>query len=292
MKGPTCYLNGKFLPLAQANISVLDRGFLFGEGIYEVIPVFSGLLFRLEKHLQRLQQSLSAIELSSPLTNNALTQVLQELMHRNHSIGSNMSLYLQITRGAPSQRNHVYQNDSITTVFAMAQSLTQPNITEGVKAITLADTRWSLSCIKSTSLLANVILKQQASKQGAAEALLIREGCLTEGAASNVFVVKNQVISTPPKSNFLLGGITRDVLIELLQRQEYPACLEQTVTEQALQEADEIWITSSTKEILPITVLNKKPIGDGQPGPIWHQTNELYQNYKQATITRGSHDTR
>jgi D-alanine transaminase len=284
----TVFLNGRFLPAREATISVLDRGFLFGDGVYEVIPVYGGRPFRLEPHLDRLDHSLSGIRLANPLPHARWREVLSELVSRNE--GEDQSIYLQVTRGA-ALRDHGFPADAEPTVFAMSSPLKPvPEQTrrEGINAITVEDIRWRHCDIKAIALLPNVLLRQRALDQGAAEAILVREGEVTEGAASNVFVVRKGEIRTPPKGNLLLPGITRDLVVELC-RGDGLDCREAPLLEEDLREADEIWITSSTKEVVPVTRLDGVPVGEGIPGPMWERVIGLYHDYK-AAFRRGEAD--
>jgi len=271
------YLNGEFLPLSEARIPVLDRGFIFGDGVYEVIPVYAGNLFRLSEHLQRLENSLNGIKLPNPLTHQQWVEILETVVNRNN--GGDQSLYLQITRG-PAKRNHNFPEQIKPTVFIMSDPLETGPPSPGVKAITCADIRWQYCDIKSIALLANVLLRQQAIEVGAAEAILIRDGYVMEGAASNVFIVVDGVAITPPKSQFILPGITRDLILEAMQAAQLP-CREANIPETQLRSADEIWLTSSTREILPIIALDDKIIGTGEPGAVWSKVWHIYQEYKQ-----------
>ena len=271
------YLNGKFLPLEEAHVSVLDRGFIFADGVYEVIPAYGGKLFRLSEHLQRLENSLNSIKLSNPLTEQQWTEILETVIAKN--TGTNQSVYLQITRG-PAKRNHNFHEQVVPTVFVMSEELKSLPPSTGVKAITCNDTRWQNCDIKSISLLANILLRNQAIETGATESILIRDGYVMEGAASNIFVIVDGVAITPPKSQFILSGITRDLIIEAMQVAKLP-CKEADISVAQLETATEIWMTSSTKEIVPIIELDGKIIGTGKPGVIWSQVWEIYQNYKQ-----------
>jgi D-alanine transaminase len=281
------YLNGEFLPRREARISVMDRGFLFGDGVYEVIPCYSGKLFRLEHHLSRLDDSLAGIRMASPHDHAEWRSILEELVAQQPC--SEQSIYLQVTRGSTGERDHAIPRGIQPTVFAMAMPFEEPDpqlAEEGVSAVTLDDIRWRLCNIKAITLLANVLVKQEARDQGAIEAILIRDGIAHEGAASNLFMVENGVITTPPKSRFLLPGITRDLVLELAQREKLP-CREEAVSEQRLQQMDELWLTSSTKEVIPVTHLNDRPIGNGRPGPMFRQMAALYADYK-ARIKAGT----
>lgn len=276
----TVYLNGKFLPADQACIPVLDRGFIFGDGVYEVIPVYGGKAFRLDEHLKRLQNSLDAVRIPNPLTNDAWASMLNELIAQND--GTDQSLYFQVTRGS-AQRDHALPENPQPTVFAMSNPL-KPVAAEifeaGVSAITLDDIRWQRCHIKAISLLPNILLRQEALDQDAAEAILIRDGLATEGAASNLFVVINDVLCTPPTGPFLLPGITRDLILELAAANDIEHC-EKNISREDLLQADEIWLTSSTKEILPVTQLDGATVANGQPGPLFKSMLALYQDYKQ-----------
>ncbi|MDX1811106.1 MAG: D-amino-acid transaminase [Gammaproteobacteria bacterium] len=278
------YLNGKFCPADDAKISVFDRGFLLGDGVYEVIPAYAGNLFRLQEHLERLQSSLDAIRLENPLSFEQWAEMLNELIQKNYD--PNLSVYLQVTRGA-AVRDHAFPKDTPATIFAMCNvihALPEKYYEQGVTAITVVDNRWQRCDIKAISLLANVLLRQQAVDQDAAESILIRDGKLTEGAASNVFAVIDGEIRTPAKSQYILPGITRDLVVELA-RSNGLAVAEKDVTENELLNAEEIWVSSSTKEILPITSLNGQIIGDGKPGKVWQQMSKIYREYKQSLLS-------
>ena len=275
------YLNGDFKPISEACVSVLDRGFLFGDGVYEVIPAYGGHLLRLDAHLQRLQNSLDGIRLKNPLSNSQWQQMLKLLVEKN--IGVDQGIYLQVTRGAASQRNHNFPDQVTPTVFAMSNELkpiSREIAEQGIEAVTLDDIRWRACNIKTTALLANTLLRQQATDKGAGEAILLRDGYATEGSASNVFVVYDNTILTPPTSPLLLPGITRDLVLELARTHDMPH-QQREVTEQELRDASEIWITSSTREVLPVLMLDGEPVGTGQAGPVWQQMIDYFQDYKQ-----------
>lgn len=277
---PTVYLNGTYLPLEDARISVLDRGFLFADGVYEVIPAYGGHLLRLQEHLQRLQTNLDAIRMDNPLSSAQWQEILQRLLEENP--GEDQSVYLQVTRGVAATRNHAFPEVVTPTVFVMATQLSMVNkeqLRPGVAAITLDDIRWKACNVKSISLLGNILLRQQAHDKNAAEAILINEGRAVEGAASNVFIVKDGVLMTPPTSHCLLPGITRDLVLELAQKHQMP-CAERDISAQELAGADEIWLTSSTREILPVIELDGQPVANGEAGPIWEKMIDIYQQYK------------
>ena len=273
------YLNGRYLPLEEAVISPLDRGFLFADGVYEVIPVYNGHLFRLAQHLQRLETSLAGIRLPSPHDAEEWRLLLTELVRRNPV--PDQAVYLQVTRGV-AQRDHGFPARTQPTVFAMplpAKPLPDGVRRKGVAAITLEDTRWRHCHLKTIALLPNILLRQEALERGADEAILIRDGMVTEGAASNVFLVQDGRIFTPAKGPWLLPGITRDLIVELGRRHGLQV-YEDTITSAQLAGAEEIWLSSSTREILPVTRLDGRPVGGGVPGPLWHRMCQLYQAYK------------
>lgn len=278
------------MPLDEACVPVLDRGFIFGDGVYEVIPVYGGQLFRLTPHLDRLDRSLAGIRLANPLSHGEWEKLLDELVTRNNTPGiSDQSVYLQITRGV-AKRDFGFPKDARPTVFAMSNPMmpVAPAVnTEGVAAITLEDIRWHYCHIKAITLLASNLLRQQALDSGAVEAILIRNGEVTEGAASNLFIVKDNVVITPPTGPNLLPGITRDLIVELCGAHGV-ACQERPVSEGELRDADEIWLTSSTKEILPVTRLDDARVGQGKPGPLWQRMIGHYQDYKRQLRAAGA----
>lgn len=274
------YLDGQYLPLAQAQVPVLDRGYLFADGVYEVMPVYASRIFELDAHLDRLDSSLQAIELPNPLAREAWRDMLNSLVKRNG--GGEQMLYLQVTRGTQPKRSFALPAKPEPRVLAFCQPL--PPVSDdirqaGVAALTHPDTRWLNCHIKSIALLGSVLLSHTALQAGCNEVILLRDGMLTEGGSSNVFVVRAGVVITPPKSRLILAGITRDVLLELLRTAGIP-CEEQPVSEAWLRQADEIWITSSTREIYPVTSLDSKPVGTGKPGALWGQAFALFQARK------------
>ncbi len=281
---PIVYLNGKFLPLDQAFVPVLDRGFIFGDGVYEVIPAYGGRLFRFQHHLDRLEHSLAGIRLANPLTHDEWARLLTELIEHNANADiPDQYIYFQVTRGV-AKRDHAFPKGVPATVFAMSNPLPAPatNLADaGVAAITLDDIRWQWCQIKAIALLPNILLRQQALDNGAAEAILIRNGEATEGAASNLFIVKDNTIITPPTGPKLLPGITRDLILELAAANGI-ACKEDLIMNPDLRDADEVWLTSSTKEILPVTKLDGVDVGAGKPGPMWARMTALYQDYKRS----------
>jgi D-alanine transaminase len=264
----------------------MDRGFLFGDGIYEVIPVYGGKLFRLAHHLKRLQNSLDGVRIANPLSTPAWESMLTELVERNP--GSDQAVYLQVTRGVVPRRDHAFPDKIQATVFAMSSPSAEPVDSasrQGITAITLPDIRWQHCNIKAITLLPNVLLRQQAIDAGSVEAILLKDGYAIEGAASNVFIVTNGVLMTPPNGPALLPGITRDLILELAVANAIPF-RECSIPEADLRGADEIWLTSSTREISPVTKLDDQLVGSGQPGPAWKTMIGLFQEHKER-IRRG-----
>jgi len=275
------YLNGEYLPASAARVSVMDRGFLFGDGVYEVIPVFGGRLLRIDEHLRRLQNSLDRVSMFNPKSVDEWTATLENLLLRNP--GEDRGVYLQITRGAAEYRDLTPSPDLRPTVFIMVMHLkpVDPQQLEaGIDAITVDDFRWHACDIKSISLIANVMMRIQADNAGVVDAIMVRNGRATEGTASNVFVVKNGVLATPPKSRHLLPGITRDLVIELAENNNID-CEVREIDAHELESADEIWLTSSTREIAPVVRLNGNLVGDGRAGVLWKRMIMLYQQFKQ-----------
>ena len=281
MTSKLVYLNGEYLPINEAKISVLDRGFIFGDGVYEVIPAYGGKSLRFEHHMQRLQNSLDAVRITNPLSNTQWQEILDKLITETGS--QDQYLYLHITRGVAS-RDHRFPDETKPTVFVMSSILqpVDPELLEkGISAVTLDDIRWQHCNIKAIALLPNILLRQQAVDQDAMEAILIRDGDMTEGAASNIFIVSDGVIKTPAKGKKLLPGITRDLVVELAKTHNMPV-EEVSITEKEFLAADEIWLTSSTKEILPVTRINEQQVGNGKPGAVWQDMYQKYQDYKEV----------
>ena len=271
------YLNGEYLPISEARVSVLDRGFTFGDGIYEVLPVYSGRIFRLAEHLQRLNNNLSAIYMDNPHSIDEWEELFKTLLVKNQ-IDNDYSIYVQISRGV-GERNHTYDKGLTPTVFAMCKPMVSRDLVKGIRAVTHDDIRWQLCNIKATALLASVLLKRHAlDKDGSQEAILLRNGKVTEGAASNVFIVLDGKVRTPAKDSHILPGITRDLVVELLQDTDF-GCDESDISEKELLGAGEIWISSSTMGIVPVTILDGKKVGDGVPGEVWKIAAKMYQNF-------------
>lgn len=281
------YLNGEFMPLEEARISPLDRGFIFGDGVYEVVPVYSRRPFRMAEHLRRLQHSLDGIRLVNPLTDAQWTQLMTDIIAKNADAGDDQSVYLQVTRGV-AKRDHAFPKDVRQTIFMMSGPLTTPSreqIDHGVPAITAEDFRWLKCDVKSVSLLGNCLLRQMAVDAGAVETILFRDGKLTEASASNVFVVKNGVLLAPPKNHLVLPGITYDVVLEIARTREFEVEV-RDISEAETRNADEIWVSSSTKEVLAVTTLDGKPVGDGAPGPLFHRMHAIYQDFKRDVMRK------
>ncbi len=275
------YLNGEYLPQTQARVSVLDRGFLFGDGVYEVIPVFGGEPLRLNEHLERLQRSMDRVGLQNPLSISEWNDVFQTLLERNP--GGDRSIYLQVTRGVSPVRDLSVTEDTAPTVFVMVNDIKPveyDTLERGIEAITVDDFRWKACDIKSVSLIANVMIRLHANRSSVVDAIMVRDGLLTEGTASNVFMVHDNVIATPPKSECLLPGITRDLVIELARANGF-IIEERDIRESELETADEIWLTSSTREIAPVVKINEHTVGNGVAGECWKKMIAIYQAYKQ-----------
>lgn len=277
------YFNGDFLPLDDVRISPLDRGFLYADGVYEVIPVYAGHLFRTDEHLTRLAASLAAVRLEDPMDRRGWHAMLEDLVGRNG--GGHQSLYVQVTRGV-APREHAFPAGVSPTVFAMTRLRETDIQVSPVKAVTRPDIRWGRCDIKSVALLANVLARQEAADEEADEAILIRDGFLTEGASSNVFVVSGSRIITPPKGPSILPGITRDLVLDLARQADLDV-LEAPIPEPALREADEVWITSSTRELTPVVRLDGAWLGNGAPGVMWERMHDAFRAFK-ARLTAGA----
>jgi D-alanine transaminase len=276
---PICYLNGRYLPLAEARVSPLDRAFLFGDAVYEVLPVYASRPFRLREHLDRLNRSLAGIRMSAPMPHADWALLCQELISRNSA--RDAYLYLQVTRGAELGRNHAWPEDLKPTLFAYVTALepVSPSLLEqGVSAVTATDTRWARRDIKSTALLANILLKKLSADAGAFETIMLENGELTEGSSTTVHVVTDGVIRTPPNGHRILPGTTRDVVTELAGRLSVRS-ESSRVSEANLRAADEIWLAFATRGVLPVTVLDGAPIGTGKPGPLFKRMSAAFADY-------------
>lgn len=277
------YLNGNYLPLGQACISPLDRGFMFGDGVYEIIGMYRGKLVSSREHLLRLQQSLKAIKLPLKVGIKHWEDIFYELIKRNRAENKNKYIYLQVTRGVDKKRTHIFPKGRVRpTVFVMlgdAHAASYSELSKGYSAIIRNDIRWSYCHVKSIALLANVLASQEAESHGATETIFIHNNYAIEGSNSNLFVVKNKVLMTPPKSRRLLGGITREIILKLA-RQLKISCKVRNITKQELFDADEVWVSSAARDIMPIIKLDNKLVNKGKVGPIWKQIQQAYQKYK------------
>ena len=272
------YLNGEFLPVTEARVSVLDRGFTFADAVYEVIPVYGETIFRVEEHLQRLENSLSAIAIANPFSSSHWLKILSDILEKNPS-KRERSLYMQVTRGV-SDREHLHMNDLQPTVFVMCREVAETDLSSGVKVITHEDIRWDYCHIKTTALLANVMLKRKAKDaDGAVETVLIKNDMITEGAASNVFVVKDGLVMTAKKDGSVLPGITRDLVLELLQYAGINYS-EESVPLSVLETANEVWLTSSSMGVAPVIRIDERDVADGKTGPLWKRVEKLFKEFK------------
>jgi D-alanine transaminase len=286
------FLNGEMMPIGAARVSVEDRGFLFGDGVYEYLPVYSRRPFRLAEHLARLKASLAALSIINPHDDARWGEIIRQVIAANP--WDDQGVYVQITRGV-APRNHAYPKDIKPTVYVCASALTTPSrvqIDHGVIAVTHEDFRWLRCDIKTTALLASCMLREFAVQQGAVEAILLRDGFLTEASASNVMIVKDGTVLAPPKSRLMLAGITYDVVLELMGKSGVPHAVRR-VTEAELRSADEVWLTSSSKEVLAVSRLDDKPVGNGpaagRPGPVFRRVHALYQEYKMTVMRAAVH---
>ncbi|HNQ04302.1 MAG TPA: D-amino acid aminotransferase [Thiobacillaceae bacterium] len=283
---PIVCLNGEFLPLDQARVPVMDRGFLFGDGVYEVIPAYDRQPFRLAGHLRRLDRSLAGIRLANPHDDGKWAELVRAVIES--APWDDVGVLLQVTRGS-GPREHAFPAQVMPTVFLMPLALQPPEqvaVARGVAAVTAQDNRWLRCDLKTISLLGNVLLRQLSVDAGCAETILLRDGWLTEGTASNVLIVRDGVLLTPPETPLLLPGITHEVVLELA-RAHGMAHATRPIHEDELRAADEIWITSSTKEVLAVTCLDGHPVGTGRPGPIFQRMLRVYREYKRAVMRAG-----
>jgi D-alanine transaminase len=279
------FLNGKFLPIEQATVPVLDRGFIFGDGVYELIPVYSRAPFRMDEHLARLEKSLGAVRIKNPYPREKWREIILQLIAKQS--WNDQGVYLQVTRGV-AKRDHAFPAGVEPTVFMMCNPLVNPPkelVEKGAAAVSAVDYRWHRCDIKSISLIGNCLLRQVSADAGAVETILFRDGKLTEASASNVFVASNGVLLSPPKSNLILPGITYDVVVEIAQATKIPLEF-RDVTEAEVRAADEVWVSSSSKEILAIVTLDGKPVGNGKPGPLFRKAYQGYQEFKAKVMRK------
>ena len=272
---PVAYLNGQYLAIHEACISPLDRGFLFGDAVYEVIPVFGGKALLLDAHLKRLARSLEQLDMVNPMDTSGWTAVIEQLVQRNG--GGDLGVYLQITRGADSKRDHLPPAGIQPTVFGMVSAA--PARCGAISAITLPDSRWGRCDIKATALLANILARRQAAQAGADEAILVWEGMVTEGSSSSVLIVEGGRLVRRPNSQDILPGTTTDLIVQLASEAGH-TCSEEMIATSRLHEADEVWVTSAMRGVAAVTLLDGNPVGDGQPGPVWRKVAELYEARK------------
>jgi len=276
---PVCHLNGQLLPLREARISPLDRSFLFGDGVYEVIAVRRGQPRRLASHLARLQRSLAELRIRNPHDEGSWRGLIRQLIDANGS--GDLYVYLQVSRGAEFGRNHAFPVGIEPTIFAFCAPLpaaSPESLERGIACITAPDTRWARCDIKSVALLANVLLRQQAVEAGAAETILLRDGWLTDASSSTVYVVIDHQLRVPPNSTRLLAGTTRSLVEELADAHGIDRRTV-SVSERDLRAADEIWLTAATRGVLAVTTLDGKPVGSGRPGSLWRRMHALIEAY-------------
>jgi len=289
VKRDVVFLNGELLPLEEAKVPVLDRGFIFGDGVYELVPVYSRVAFRIDEHLARLERSLDEAKIRNPYSRQRWREIIYQLVDAQPF--EDQGVYFQVTRGV-ARRDHAFPRDAQPTVFMMANPLVNPpraQVDAGGTAVSAQDNRWLRCDIKSISLLGNVLARQISADAGASETILFRDGKLTEASASNVFIVKRGVIVSPPKSSLILPGITYDVVTELARANGMPLEF-RDVAEAEVRAADEIWVTSSSKEVLAIVSLDGRKIGDGKPGPQFRRMYELYQEFKRSVMRAGKRE--
>jgi len=283
---PLAYLNNQYLDLKDAKVSVLDRGFLFGDGIYEVIPVYNGYAVGLEQHLTRLNNSLANIEMKPVLSSQQWHEVFEKLAKNLDSL-QHYYLYIQVTRGEMPIRSHAipdnYQATVLVTTFPI-QHTTNATIEKGISVRTFTDTRWSGCRTKAITLLPNVLAKSSAQQQKAHDGIFVKNNYALEGTSSNLFIVKNNHVYTTPLTENILPGITRSIVLTIL-KQSNINFTEELITTEALMQADEVWITSSIQEVTPVISIDGQTIGTGQPGPVWQQTYDQYQQEKQCITT-------
>ena len=278
------YLNGDYMPMSDARISPMDRGFLFGDGIYEVVPSYDGKLVGFGPHMDRMQEGLDAIEIKLAIDHQAWRDIASELIERNG--GGNLGIYFHVSRGADTIRNHAYPEGIEPTFYAFAFEIPPAPIADKAavtpyKVSTTEDLRWKRCNIKSTALLGNVMHYQHGYSQGNNETILYNaDGELTEAAACNVYVVKNGVVATPPLDYQKLPGITRLMLLDILRKDGSIPVEERNVTLDELRDADEVWISSSSKEIAPVIEVDGKAMGSGEVGDVWLAAQTLYSGRK------------
>ena len=279
----TVYLNGQYMPIEEARVPVLDRGFIFGDGIYEFVPVYSRKPFRLEGHLARLERSLGEVKIRNPYSREAWAGIIAKLVSLQDF--EDQGVYWQVTRGV-ARRDHAFPKDIEPTVFMMSNPLVTPSkaqVENGGSAVSAQDFRWHRCDIKVTSLMGNCMLRELSAEAGGVETILFRGDKLTEASSSNVFIVKDGRVATPPKTNLILPGITLDAVYDVVARAKLPFDVRE-ISEQEVRGADELWVSSSSKEIFPIVKLDGQPIGSGKPGPVFRQAWQIYQDFKNEVM--------
>jgi D-alanine transaminase len=277
------YLNGKFVPIGDAHVSVLDRGFIYGDGVYELVPVYAREPFRLPHHLARLARSLDGVGMANPHTSTQWEAIIRDLVARQPF--DDQGVYFQVTRGV-AKRDHSFPKGVPPTVFMMSNPLpipTREQVDNGVAVVTADDNRWHRCDLKTISLLGNVLMRQLATDRGAVETVMFRDGFLTEASASNVLIVKDGTIVVPPKDNHILPGITYDATMEFARDAEVPLLVRPVSKEEAMS-ADEMWLSSSTKEVLAITTVDGKPFAGGKPGPVFRKLWTVFQSKKPRSL--------
>ncbi|MBI1890275.1 MAG: D-amino acid aminotransferase [Burkholderiales bacterium] len=278
---PLVYLNGALTPLSEAKVPVLDRGFIFGDGVYEVIPFYSRKPFRASQHLARLARSLAAIGIRNPYTAEQWLALIRQVVAAHPA--ENQLAYLQVTRGV-AKRAHAFPTDVTPTVFIMTNGWTPPAAEQreqGIACVTLEDKRWHRCDIKSISLLGNVLAAQYAVEHDAIESIQFRDGFLTEGGSSNVWVVKDGIVMGPPKDNLILEGIRYGLIEELCAAEKIPFA-SQPITRAGVFAADEVMLSAAGKELLPVVAIDGKAIANGKPGPLFKRLYAAYQAAKAA----------
>lgn len=279
----TVYLNGQYMPIEEARVPVLDRGFIFGDGIYEFVPVYSRKPFRLEGHLARLERSLGEVKIRNPYSREVWAGIIAKLVSLQSF--EDQGVYWQVTRGV-ARRDHAFPKDIEPTVFMMSNPLVTPSkaqVENGGSAVSAQDFRWHRCDIKVTSLMGNCMLRELSAEAGGVETILFRGDKLTEASSSNVFIVKDGRVATPPKTNLILPGITLDAVYDVVARAKLPFDVRE-ISEQEVRGADELWVSSSSKEIFPIVKLDGQPIGSGKPGPVFRQAWQIYQDFKNEVM--------
>lgn len=290
---PTVHLNGQWLALSEAKVSVLDRGFIFGDGIYEVVPAYGRRPFRLEPHLRRLERSLAAIKITTPHSREYWAKLFQETIDRND--GDDQFIYVQVTRGV-AKRDHAFPNPAVQpTVFAMSTPFTRPTTEmreQGVAVISMPDERWLHCDIKSTALLGNVLARQAAADRGVAESVMFRDGFLTEGSASNVWMVKDGILNAPIKNHLILEGVRYGLMQEVAESLGIAVQIRR-IRQAEVMQADELMLTSATREVLPIVKMDGRPVGRpdhaGRPGPLYARIRKAYDTAIAACASGASH---